>query len=294
MWFIFALATSICAACYYLCNQNCKLKPDIFIVYRGFIVALLVLPITLFIAPSFAWPFFLIAILQGFAVSYLDYNIYKLFQKYGAEAVSSIQPLSVLLTFVLWLIIRPDLLFLYMENIKRFIIIVLCISAIVYAVMKYRRQSFVFACLCQMVPLLLICSFIDITNKLIMEYTNNHFLQASLYRVLIVSSVVGFVNLGLVTRQGTKIKTLLKKENILASWFVVLLPFSMVLINFSAYFAENPAYSSVIVYLSVVWILLFNKIRQFFGRPQKYKTIEKKWIILLLAATMILVIVTSG
>ena len=293
MWFIFALATSICAACYYICNQNCKLSPGIFIVYRGFIAALAVLPFAVFIVPNFAWPFFLIATLQGVAVSYLDYNIYKLFRKYGAEAVSSIQPLSVLVTFVLWLIIRPSLLFLYMENLWRFAIIVLCISSIVYAVMKYRRQPFVFACLRQMLPLLLICSFIDITNKLIMEYTNNHLWQASLYRVLIVSSVVGFINLGFSLKQGVKLKTLLKKENIIAAWFVLLQPFSMMLINFSAHFAENPAYSSVVVYLSVVWILLFNKICQFFGRPQNYKQIEKKWIILLLAATMILIIVTA-
>lgn len=293
MWFIYALATSICAAVYYICNQNCKLSPHLFIIYRGFIPALIILPITLFLSPNFEWPFFLIAILQGFGVSYLDYHIYKLFQKYGAESVASVQPLSVLITFVFWLLIRPSLLVTYMENMWHFALIVLAVLCIVYAVMKYRQQPFVLSCLRDMIPLLLIFSLIDVTNKLIMEYTNNHLLAATIYRVLIVSAMVGFVNLGVGFRCGIKASDLFKKENISATWFFLFIPISMMLINFSAFHADNPAYASAVIYMSVIWILLFNKILQYFGFSTKGDPIAKRWIVLLVVATMLLIILTA-
>ena len=293
MWFIYALAASFCSAFYYICNQNSILNPKLFIIYRGFIPVFLILPITLFMPPNFQWPFFLIATIQGFAVSYLDYKIYKLFQKYGAETVSSIQPLSVLITFVFWLVIRPSLLVVYMENLWNFSLIVLSILAIVYSVMKYRQQTFVLACLHDMVPLLLIFSLIDITNKLIMEYANHNLLAATIYRVLIVSSIVGLVNLGTGLQRDLKITDLFKKENISAAWFTLLIPISMILVNFSALYADNPAYTSAVIYLSVIWILLLNKISRYFSLPTNYKPIGRKWIILLVIATMTLIITTS-
>ena len=293
MWFIFAVLTSICYATYYLCNQNSKLNANIFIVYRGFVAALAVLPFTLFMAPSFAWPFFLIAGVQGLAVSYLDYNSYKLFQKYGAEAVSSIQPLSVLITFVFWLLVRPAVLVSYMQNVERFILIVAAVMAIVFAVMKYRQQPFVLGCLKAMVPLLLIFSFIDVTNKLIMEYAGDHLLAATIYRVLIVSSIVGFINLGICHHRGIAVSEIFKKENFLAAWFLLLAPLNMMFVNFSVLYAENPAYTSAVVYLSVIWILLFNKIRQFLGFSANYHPIARKWIVLLIAATVVLILATA-
>lgn len=293
MWFIFALLTSLCYAAYYICNQNSKLNANIFIVYRGFIAALVILPFALCMAPSFAWQFFLIAAMQGMAVSYLDFNIYKLFQKYGAETVSSIQPLSVLITFIFWIVVRPAILVSYMENVERFALIVLSITAIVFAVMKYREQPFVLACLRALIPLLLIFSFIDVTNKLIMEYANNHLLSATIYRVLIVSSIVGFVNLGVCFKKGITTSELFNRKNVVRAWFVLLQPLSMMLVNFSVFHAENPAYTSAIIYLSVIWILVFNKVCQYLGLPVNYKQVARKWIILLIAATIVLILTTT-
>ncbi|MBP5352986.1 MAG: hypothetical protein J6Y91_04400 [Alphaproteobacteria bacterium] len=293
MWCIFAIATSICYACYYLCNQHSKLNPNIFIVYRGFIPALAVLPALLWFAPQFAWPFFAIAVIQGIAVSYLDYNIYKLFQKFGAEMISSIQPLAVLITFIFWLVVKPAILTSYMADIGRFAAIILAVLSIVLAVMKYRQQALAVSCLKSMLPLLLIFSFIDVTNKIIMTYANGHLLAATVYRVLIVSLIVGFVNLGICYRRHISVAQLFKKENLLAAWFLLLAPLNMILVNFSVHYAENPAYTSAMTYLSVIWIMLFNKIGQHFGFKQKYQPIAKRWIILLLAATAVLIIATA-
>ena len=126
-----------------------------------------------------------------------------------------------------------------------------------------------------------------------MEYTNNNLLSATIYRVLIVSAMVGFVNLGIGFRRGLIIADLFKKENISATWFILLIPISMILVNFSAFHADNPAYTSALIYLSVIWILLFNKIRQYAGLPTKGKPIAGKWIVLLVTSTILLIILTA-
>lgn len=126
-----------------------------------------------------------------------------------------------------------------------------------------------------------------------MEYANNHLLAATCYRVLIVSATIGFINLIAGHKQHMIIKQLLNIKNIMAAWFITLIPISMILVNFSVFYAVNPAYTSAIIYLSVIWILLFSKISQYFGFSTNNKPIAKKWIVLLVISTMTLIIATS-
>ena len=55
MWAIFAIIVSIINACYYIGNQNSRLKPSLFMVYRGFFPVLAVLPFLFFYIPDFEW-----------------------------------------------------------------------------------------------------------------------------------------------------------------------------------------------------------------------------------------------
>ena len=87
MWVIFSLLTSMISAVYDLCNQNSKLKAEVFIIYRGLFVAMLATPLALLYFHIFPWQFYAIALFQGICVSYLDYRYFQLCQKFGAENV---------------------------------------------------------------------------------------------------------------------------------------------------------------------------------------------------------------
>jgi len=138
MWILFALLTSLLYALYYTFNQRCNLKPSLFMVYRGYFLSLLALPFVLMYAHTFPWQFYLIAIFQGLVISYSDLKYFQAFHKFGAENVTSITPLVVMITFIIWLIIKPSTIIFYAQTPHRSLVILLSIFLIVLAASKYQ------------------------------------------------------------------------------------------------------------------------------------------------------------
>ena len=101
MWIIFGIITSLVGAIYSICNQNSKLKPEIFMVYRGLLVAAITTPLALVYFHIFPWQFYAISIFQGISISFLDYKYFKAYHKFGAENVSATNPLGVFIIFFL-------------------------------------------------------------------------------------------------------------------------------------------------------------------------------------------------
>ena len=294
MWAIFAVVVGILNAIYYICNQNSKLNSTLFMLYRGFITALFVVPALFFFPPNFQWQYFLIVIMQGFAISYFDLKYFQAFQKYGAETVCSIRPLIVLLTFMAWLIIKPYMIEYYMGMPLRSIFIILSIITIVYATIKYCYQPVGMKCLVDVFPILVISTINDIFNKILMHYTNDNLFAGSLWRVFIDGCVIGLVNIYIVRRHNIKLREVINPDNIKKGMVVLFLALSMIGYSLSFYYAENPAYTSAIVYASVIWVMLINKIMVKLGLKIKgYQRIAKKWIFTLLIASIILIVMTS-
>lgn len=288
MWIIFALLTSFLYASYYTCNQRCSLSPSLFMIYRGYFLSLLAFPFVLLYAHTFPWQFYLIAILQGLTISYSDFKYFQAFHKFGAENVTSITPLVVMITFILWLFIKPSTIIFYAHMPYRSLLILLSICLIVLAAMKYRTQTIGKNCLKFMIPILIISALLNISNKVIMYYADGHLLSATINRICITGFIIGTVNFIVGTKHNIRLKQILAHKNLKKSWFIILLGLSMITINFSMHYAINPAYTSALIYLSVIWVMLINKTLAFLGHPVKYQSLSKKWVFILLLATVIL------
>ena len=293
MWLIFALVTSLLYAFYHLCNQLSTLKAEIFIIYRGLLVALIATPFMLAYYHTFPWQFYAIVLFQGITISYMDYKYYQAFHKFGAENVNAIRPLTVLITFILWLMIRPSTLALYFNAPYRALIIMVALMAIVYAGMKYRQQKIGRDSLKFILPLLVLSSLIDMSNKVITEYSDNLLLPLTFHRVALTGWIIGIINLMLNRKYLHNPRELINIKNICRGSFLILLLLSMITINFSMHYTPHPAYTSAITYLSVIWLVIINKCRAVMGKKSAYQPIALKWILLLLIAAITLSLATS-
>lgn len=293
MWLIFALITSLLYACYHLCNQLSSLKAEIFIIYRGILVALIATPFMLAYYHTFPWQFYAIVLFQGATISYMDYKYYQAFHKFGAENVNAIRPLNVLITFILWLIIRPSTLSLYFNAPYRALIIIVALMAIVYAGMKYHQQKIGRDSLKFVLPLLVLSSLIDMSNKVITEYSDGLLLPLTFHRVALTGWIIGIINLALNRKYLHNPRELINPKNICRGSFLILLVLSMITINFSMHYTTHPAYTSAITYLSVIWLVIINKYRTFIGKKSAYQPIALKWILFLLIAAITLSLATS-
>lgn len=292
MWVIFALLTSIINALYYIFNQNSHLSPALFMIYRGYFLGIIGLPLLFLYAHTFPWQFYFIAFLQGLTVSYTDFKYFQAFHKFGAENVTAITPLTVMITFFIWLMFKPTLIFEYLEAPLQSLFIFLSISAIVFSVIKYHNEPLGLDCLKFMAMILIFSSLINISNKIIMQYAEGFLLTATLHRVAITGLIIGTTNL-IYHKQNTTLSEIINPKNLKQGLFILWLALSMICINFSMHYAKHPAYTSAIIYLSVVWIMLFNKYLLWRGYKVKYKKIATKWIMTLLLAAITLSILTN-
>ena len=292
MWCFFALLASLTNAVYYLFNQNSRLRPSLFMVYRGFFLAIAATPFALFYLHIFPWQFYFIALLQGFMISYSDFRYFQAFQKFGAENVTSISPLTVIIMFFIWFLFKPDIIFSYLSTPMRSALIIASIVVIVISVMKYRAQAIGLECCRFLMPVLFVCALINISNKIIMQYADQHLLTATITRVALTGFVIGVINLFIGLRRDLKAKEIMALDSLKRGVYILLLALSMICLNFSMHYTENPAYTSAIIYLSVVWIILINKVRSFGGYKQPYQKLKKRWIFALLIATSVLSVVT--
>jgi hypothetical protein len=293
LWFVFALLTSFIYAAYYICNQESKLKADIFIIYRGFLTALVATPLALIWHHIFPWQFYAIVVFQGITISYMDYKYFIAFHKFGAENVNAVQPLSVFIIFIFWLIFKPSLLDSYLSAPINSSIIITALIGIVYAVMKYHNQHIGKQCLKEVFPLLLLSASLDVSNKIIMEYSNGYLLALTFHRVAFTGWIIGCINLFFNSKK-LSLKELVDLKNIRKGCFIIFLILSMISINFAMYYATNPAYTTAIIYLSVIWIVIINKIFHYFGKGIAYPQIAFRWILLLLFSAIALLLATQN
>ncbi len=294
MWVVFSLLTSVISAVYDLCNQNSKLKAEVFIIYRGLLVAMIATPLALIYFHIFPWQFYAIAVLQGFCISYLDYKYFQTCQKFGAENVKGLWSLTVFFTFILWFLLKPETILTYIETPARSLVITASLLLMIFAMTKLSSDNKVSRnFLSTLLPILCLASLIDISNKLIMTYNDGYVLPLTFHRVAITGWIIGIVNLLANSKKLTSYKELLNPKNLLQCWFIILIGISMICVNFAMYYTPNPAYASAISMLTVIWIIIFNKIKSYLGQETIYPSIGLKRILLLLFAAITLIISTQ-
>lgn len=120
MWVAFALLTSFFNAAYFLLNQKMAMKASLFMVYRGWVVFFMLLPFIGLFTPVSHWEFYALCVLQGALIAFVDGKFFIALRRWGAEVATSLQPFSIGITFVLWLIISPSTIFVYLQEPVRF------------------------------------------------------------------------------------------------------------------------------------------------------------------------------
>lgn len=292
MWVFFALAASMVNAIYYLINQNIRLKPSIFMIYRGWIVALMVIPFLFFYDTIAAWQFYAIAITQGCITAYNDYKSLKANRKYGAETVCSIIPINLSFIFLIWCFIEPMIIIKYAQSPLKSAFILLSLCGIIYALTKYRKVKIAREAFVYLIPLMFLSAMISIFNKTIMNYAQESLLGLCFWRIFITSLTVGTIHLFIYFRREKTLSQLVEKDNLCKCWIFIFMPLSMIFRNMAMYYTINPSYVAAIVQTSLLWIMFFNRYMPFIHCKKMCMQMDKKWAILMLASVIILLIAT--
>ena len=293
MWVVFAVLSSLCDAFCGLGKQSLKLSPKAFILYRGYIPAILALPFLFIIPMPKYWQFYALCILQGSVIAYHDFIHFKAIKKYGAEVVSSIMPLSTGLLFVLWLVIVPETMSEYWADKKLFIMISLSLLGIIFSVYKYNQHKACCRALKYMWSVLLASLMINIVNKITTKYGAVNVFATGIAYSFMTSLVVAIINTFTIKGSYKKLKRAYKQCNWKIVILFVLLLFSVITKNMAMSFAANPAYVAAIIYLSILWTIIGNYIIINFKLGNKYPQTKWRYVALLVISSAALILLTN-
>ena len=293
MWAVSALLSAMLSAVYYLSAQNIKLDANTFMVYRGWVVALFLLPVLMFNPVVFPRAFYVMAIAQGLIAATVDYAVFGINKNYGSETVSSITPLSVIIVFVMWCFIDADLLEQYWQNPWRSGAIVISCLGAVLALNRYHQVAFTRQALYKLLPLLLLTSAFTVLSKTVMDYASSMPVWGALWQNFIIAAVIGMVHLIIYYKKQLPLKNLVLPQNLLKGLiFIYMIVFlSMKLLAF--YYAQNPAYAAVLTYTSLFWVMLLSRgVKAFkFNKPNAQAS--ARWKILFLISVLVLILATK-
>lgn len=293
MWYLSALLCSILTALYLIFNQYMKMQPALLMVYRGVFLAILLSPFIFIISPISNATFYVLAVIQGCLVAFMDNRFFAIAKRHGAEIVSSVQPLSLVIIFTIWVMLNPEQIVLFSENpylMTGIVLSVLGITVAVFALVADTKTLSVFKKIWWLVPGV---SAIDILNKKIMTECGTEILSGLYYYTLVVSFVAGICNLLVVLKNKQNLKEIFRLP-VLGKGVVIILIIllSMFSKNYAMYMSQNPAYVSSIILLAPVWVMFLNEI---YLKKEDVQVIRLRKIpIMILSVSIMLLIVLTG
>ncbi len=293
LWWLFALGASLFSAIYIYSNQIFKLKPATAMMYRTVVLALCLLPFMPFFKPVESPIFYILCIIQGIIVYYIDAKLFKLSKTIGAEATGLYQPLSIALIFFIWIPISFYQQGIIYKSLPLFLFEVLMIATVVFSIIKIKKAQTSSNILLLIAPAIILATFADIFNKLSMQNGGDNLFAMVYYYNFITAATAGIFSIHRYQKEGLK-TDFIKKKNHLACAVIVGSVFLLAAFkNMAMLYTPDPTYVSAIIAGSVLLILLLNRILKAMGRIKTFEKIDVKYAFMLIASVCTLIIISS-
>ena len=292
-WWTVSLLASVFLAVYVYANQFLRLSSSVLMLYRGFGTAIVMLPFCILFYDKFSFIFYALCAVQGIGISFIDNRYFRSAKVFGADVTSFMQPLTLFLTFVIWMFFKPHLFVEYMESPLKSLLIVLSLLGVVVSVLMMRKVKVNKKAFLYLLPCILIGAYLDNNNKLALDSS-----QAAVMPTLIYYNMVSGLFAGLGTLIGfrgklNKMKKAFEARIAIKGLFII---FSLSMLVFTKAYAlmltVNPAYVVAINYLAPLWIVLFNYGRNFVVEKQVPINIDFKVMSLMVTSVIVLILST--
>lgn len=289
-WFIVALLCSLFTGVFIYTNQVFKLAGPLFMVFRGLGQFLSLLPFMVFFTPVHNVPFYVLCFLQGFLIAFNDYRLFRSSKAFGAEVTSAVQPLTIGLIFILWLVVNPADLTQMLQNPFRFFLIVLCLLGITVAIIKMKCAKSSSRAMKYLLPCLILISINDVINKEAMMHSEGDLPSAIYFYCLITAFICGGTNFLIYIKKQSIAELFLPKYRFKALIIVFMVTAVMISKNLAMFLAPNPAYVSAIIFLYPLWIIAGNLIYRHFGGHIACASVRLSTIFILLTSVIGLIL----
>ncbi|MGE3769590.1 MAG: hypothetical protein AB7G06_01410 [Bdellovibrionales bacterium] len=266
LWILCGLASALCSATGGIIAERSKTHGDAMAVWFRIVSIVVTLPFILTFELPTAWQFWALVVFNSIIMGISDTVSFHTIKVIGAGAQSRYRRTAILITFVLWLLINPALLYHYLEmpGVSAAIFIVHALA--VYFAVRLKRDQTSWDGLRMMWVPILAGSIAPIVTTLSFDYVANPSQGVFAYIFIQAVIVMGLFTARAAFRNGLQItkgaQALLADGNWKPGAAVGLaLVAALALKNYGYSAADNPAYIAVLLLTDTLWLLLYHKWR---------------------------------
>lgn len=259
-WILFSLLSALATACVGLVNQYTKLDGLLLTVWVKAFLFLLLLPSIFWLNLPEDHLFYIFVILSAVISLWCDKVFFDMSSKFGGGVVSRLTPLYVLPLFLIWLVIKPNLLFDYFSNFYVGIGIILSLVGAIYFSSQMRHCVISYAALKAAIPMIFGYAVTSVLGKLAMDHSELH---EGVYGYIVLESffmcLIGFP---VMIKKSGKGKFPIVTKPILKGAFYISVAMSVSLIsqNYAYALMYDPTFPAAIMMTSPLFILLFYRL----------------------------------
>ena len=260
-WALLALLAGITNCIQIEINRHFKHDGFELNAYRAMISSLLLLPFISFME----WPSdprYYLAVFLGAAISVVGMMVqYNLAAKKNGRVANLHQPISIFLTFCMWLMLDHDQLNFLTSHPVNLAGILLSFTLLFVSIQFVRRNDAGWRALMAILPVGVLYAFLGVITKLVLD-KGITLLPISLGFVLLCNALMALISFPVVFSKKIKSRPVLNKAILKPAFFVSAFhTIGWVLINISTILTSNAAYPFAITALSPLWFMLYYKLR---------------------------------
>lgn len=204
--------------------------------------------------------FYVATFITALIWSYADLSSFRASEDFGAGAVTRMIPLNVLVTFVMWVGLDPDLLYQYLDRPVRGFGIFLSLCAGVYFATRLQKTTVSRPAMRAMVPVILMSGMGVVFAKVAIDTGDSH---SSVFAYIALQSLfMAGIFWALEAKWHPVPRAVFAGRVAMTAGFVMGLNtfVHMIFKSYGYRLVENPAYVSAVILTTSFWILLYYKV----------------------------------
>jgi hypothetical protein len=259
-WVGLSMGSAVTAAIMPILHEKIRAERLSMLFWLRTVMLVIALP-ALFIV---GWPtdpvFYVATFVTAFIWAYADLSSFRATEEFGAGAITRLIPLNVLVTFVMWIVIQPDVLYGYLENPVQGAGIVAATCGAVFFAMQMQRNPVSRHALRALGPVILMSGMGVVFAKIALDRADMH---SGVFGYMVVQAFFMILIFGALEAVWHPVPRAVFAGRVAIQTGFLMGLNSVVHLIFKSYayqLVANPAYVSVVILTTPLWVLLYYRL----------------------------------
>jgi hypothetical protein len=215
----------------------------------------------------FGWPgdpvFYVATIITALIWSYADLASFRASQEFGSGPVTRVIPLNVLVTFFIWVVVQPDVLYGYFNAPMQSLGILAAMSGAVFFAMRLQPHPLSRHAIHALIPVMLMSGIGVVFAKIALDHAGVASIHSSVFGYIVVQGFFMTLIFGGLEALWQPVPREVFTGRVAIQTGMMMGLNSLVHMVFKSYayqIVPNPAYVSAVILTTPVWVLLYYKL----------------------------------